>query len=54
MKTRRIYPYDNWREEGGALIIMPLNFYVTAPQGKLTAMLKSTIYLSLSSLHRLW
>lgn len=28
---RRIYPHDNWPEEGGVLVIMPLRFYVTAP-----------------------
>lgn len=47
MTIRRIYPYDNWPEEGGVLVIMPLHFYVTAPQGKLTALLKRAKYVSL-------
>lgn len=43
-----IYPYDSWLEEGGALGIMLLCFYVTAPQSKRTALFKRAKYTTLS------
>lgn len=43
-----IYPYDSWLEERGALGIMLLCFYVTAPQSKRTALFKRAKYTTLS------